>query len=107
MNWNTAGPRVSAVFDVTGDGKTAAKAVGRPLLLRDADRRRRRDASTRTRNYSEQYTWNDANGDRKFQPGEQTGTPVVTPGVGATTISIDPNFRGRTPTNTGPASTAS
>ena len=26
VQWNTAGPRVSAVVDVTGDGKTAAKA---------------------------------------------------------------------------------
>src|SRR5262245_4664941 len=26
VKWNTAGPRVSAIFDVSGDGKTAAKA---------------------------------------------------------------------------------
>src|SRR5262249_28646147 len=25
VKWNTAGPRVSAVYDITGDGKTAAK----------------------------------------------------------------------------------
>ena len=36
--------------------------------------------STRTRHYSEQYNWNDVNGDLKFQTGEQTGTPVITVG---------------------------
>ena len=42
-------------------------------------------------NYQEQYTWNDANGDRHFQPGEQTGTPVVTR-VLPETISVDPDY---------------
>ena len=42
-------------------------------------------------NYQEQYTWNDANGDRHFQPGEQTGTPVVTR-VLPKTISVDPDY---------------
>ena len=45
-------------------------------------------------NYSENYTWNDSNGDHKFQLGEQTGTPVVSAVVvnGAILTSIDPNF---------------
>jgi len=42
-------------------------------------------------NYQEQYTWNDANGDRYFQPGEQTGTPVVTR-VQPDTISVDSDY---------------
>ncbi|MGH9142997.1 MAG: hypothetical protein ACRD2I_17845, partial [Vicinamibacterales bacterium] len=48
----------------------------------------------RNANYSEQYVWNDLNGDHKFQPGEQTGTPVVSAVVvnGAILTSIDPNF---------------
>ena len=41
--------------------------------------------------YSEQYNWNDANRDLVFQPGEQTGTPVITSGT--TTISIDPDYQ--------------
>jgi hypothetical protein len=39
--------------------------------------------------YSELYGWNDKNGDLQFQPGEQTGTPVVT---NAASTSFDPNF---------------
>ena len=42
-------------------------------------------------NYQEQYNWNDANGDRHFQPGEQTGAPVVTR-VMPETISVDPDY---------------
>ena len=40
--------------------------------------------------YQAQYTWNDANHDFIFQPGEQTGTPVVTSG---TTTTVDPGYR--------------
>jgi hypothetical protein len=42
-------------------------------------------------NYQEVYTWNDANNDRHFQLGEQTGTPVITR-VDPTTISVDPDY---------------
>jgi hypothetical protein len=42
-------------------------------------------------NYQEQYNWNDANGDRHFQAGEQVGTPVVTR-VLPETISVDPDY---------------
>jgi hypothetical protein len=88
--WHTAGPRVSAVYDVTGDGKTAAKAsAGRYYYILSTGGGGVQQVN-RNANYSELYNWNDINGDRKFQLGEQTGTPTVTSG---TTTSIDPNFR--------------
>jgi len=88
--WHTAGPRASAVYDVTGDGKTAAKASygryyyllptgGSPFSLVNPNA-----------NYFTTYTWNDVNNDLKFQPGEQTGAGVLTTG---TTTTIDPNYR--------------
>ena len=42
-------------------------------------------------NYQEQYNWTDLNGDRHFQLGEQTGTPVVTR-VLPETISVDKDY---------------
>ena len=42
--------------------------------------------------YSEQYNWNDANRDLVFQPGEQTGTPVITRVERHDLTSIDPDF---------------
>ncbi len=90
ISWNNTGPRVSAAFDLTGDGKTALKAsaaryyyvlptTGTPL-----------DSVNPNATFQATYGWNDANHDLIFQPGEQTGTPVVTSG---TTTTIDPNYR--------------
>ncbi len=94
VKWNTAGPRISAIFDVTGDGKTAAKAsAGRYYYVLSTGGGGVSNVN-RNANYSEQYTWNDLNGDHKFQVGEQTGTPVVTAVLvnGQILTSIDPNF---------------
>jgi hypothetical protein len=94
VKWNTAGPRVSAVLDLSGDGKTAAKAsAGRYYYVLSTGGG---GVSNVNRNgtYSENYTWVDRNGDRRFQVGEQTGTPVVSAVVvnGQILTSIDPNF---------------
>jgi carboxypeptidase family protein/TonB-dependent receptor-like protein len=94
VKWNTAGPRVAAIVDVTGDGKTAAKlSAGRYYYVLSTGGGGVTNVN-RNANYSEQYVWNDLNGDHKFQVGEQTGTPVVTAVVvnGAILTSIDPNF---------------
>jgi hypothetical protein len=87
--WHTAGPRVSAVYDVTGDGKTAAKAsFGRYYYVLSTGGGGVSNVNPNA-NYFTTYTWNDINNDLKFQPGEQTGAGVLTSG---TTTSIDPNF---------------
>jgi hypothetical protein len=87
--WHTAGPRVSAVYDVFGDGRTAAKAsAGRYYYVLSTGGGGVSNVN-RNGNYSENYSWNDLNGDQKFQIGEQSGTPVVTGGINTT---IDPDF---------------
>src|SRR5215510_5143147 len=94
VKWNTAGPRISAIYDVSGDGKTAAKAsAGRYYYILSTGGGGV-SAVNPNANYSEQYTWNDANGDHKFQLGEQTGVPVVTAVAvnGVTLTSIDSEF---------------
>ncbi|HEY2906475.1 MAG TPA: TonB-dependent receptor [Vicinamibacterales bacterium] len=95
VKWNTAGPRVSAIFDVMGDGKTAAKAsAGRYYYILSTGGGGVSSVNHNA-NYSEQYTWNDLNGDHKFELGEQTGAPVVSAVVvnGQVATSIDPNFK--------------
>ncbi len=73
VKWNTAGPRVSAIYDVTGNGKTAVKAsAGRYYYILSTGGGGVSSVNHNA-NYSEQYTWNDFNGDHKFQLGEQTG----------------------------------
>jgi hypothetical protein len=89
VRWRTGGPRVSAVYDVTGDGKTAAKAsFGRYYYVLSTGGGGVNNVNPNS-NYFTTYTWNDSNNDLKFQPGEQTGAGVLTSG---TTTTIDPNF---------------
>ncbi|HEX8030379.1 MAG TPA: TonB-dependent receptor plug domain-containing protein, partial [Vicinamibacterales bacterium] len=91
VNWNTVGPRVSAAYDLMGNGKTALKfATGRYYYV-IASGGGILDGVNPNANYQEVYTWNDANNDRHFQLGEQTGTPVITR-VDPTTISVDPDY---------------
>ncbi len=88
-HWKTAGPRISAIVDVTGDGKTAAKgSYGRYYYIIPTGGFL--STVNPNSNYFATYTWRDLNGDLKFQNGEQAGTAVITSG---TTTSIDPNFK--------------
>ncbi len=94
VKWHTAGPRASVIFDVTGDGRTAVKAsAGRYYYILSTGGGGVSNVNHNA-NYSEQYTWSDLNGDRRFQLGEQTGTPVVSAVVVNNQIltSIDPDF---------------
>jgi hypothetical protein len=92
--WNTVGPRISAVVDLTGDGKTAAKASAARYLYVLSTGGGGVSNVNPNANYSETYTWTDLNGNRKFDLGEQSGVPVVSAVVvnGQIATSIDPNF---------------
>ena len=86
--WHTIGPRLSAAYDVTGDGKTALKAaIGRYYYT----------ISTGTPNnvnpnfsVSEQFVWNDVNNDLHFQPTE-VGRSLGR--SGGLITSFDPNLK--------------
>ena len=81
VKWNTVGPRVSAVFDVTGDGKTAAKAsAGRYYYVLSTGGGGVSNVNPQRELQRDSTPGTIANGDHKFQLGEQTGTPVVTRG---------------------------
>ncbi len=82
---------------MTGSGKSAVKAsFGRYYYVLSTGGGGVNSVN-RNANYSENYTWNDLNGDHKFQLGEQTGTPVISaafnPLTGEILSSIDPKFR--------------
>ncbi len=91
VDWKTAGPRISAAYDVTGDGRTGLKfAAGRYYYV-IASGGGILGGINPNGNYSENYGWNDLNGDRRFQPGEQTGNPVISR-VDVSTVSTDPDY---------------
>ena len=99
ISWNTIGPRISGACDLRGDGRTALKASAGRYYYVIASGGGPLDTANPNGNYQEQYGWNDVNGDRRFQPGEQTGEPVITR-VDTSTISFDPTTIVPTPTST-------
>ena len=90
VTWNTAGPRLSVAYDLTGDAKTALKGSAARYYYVISTTGTPLDVVNPNFTYQATYGWNDANHDLIFQPGEQTGTPVITAG---TTTSVDPNYR--------------
>jgi carboxypeptidase family protein/TonB-dependent receptor-like protein len=92
INWNTVGPRISGAYDLMGDGRTALKASAGRYYHVVAAGGGPLDAGNPNGNYQEQFVWNDVNGDRRFQPGEQSGDPVITR-VDLSTVSFDPDYR--------------
>ena len=89
FTWNLVAPRIGFVFDLTGDGRTVIKGnyglywhnpgVGIPS-----------DANPNTGTKSATYGWNDVNGDRRWQPGEETALQSAAL-EGA--IQLDPNIK--------------
>ena len=92
VDWKTVGPRISAAYDLMGNGRTGLKIAAGRYYYMIASGGGILGGFNPNGNYSEQYTWNDSNGDRHFQPGEQTGTPVISR-VNTSTVSRDPDYR--------------
>jgi hypothetical protein len=90
--WHTAGPRLSASYDLFGDGHTALKAAAGRYYYIIPSGGGVLDTANPNGNYSQQFGWSDANGDLHFQSGEQTGAPVISQ-VNTSTISFDPDYR--------------
>jgi hypothetical protein len=91
--WKNIGPRVSGIFDLSGNGRTALKAsaaryyetigTGTPAGL------------SPNGTISQTFTWNDANGDLIFQNGEQgtlTNT-TVPPTFETLALQRDPDLK--------------
>jgi hypothetical protein len=89
VNWKTLGPRLSAAYDLFGNGRTALKASAGRYYYIISTGGLPLDNVNPNATHQAQYAWNDVNGDRLFQNGEQTGVPVITTGI---TTSIDPEF---------------
>jgi hypothetical protein len=86
--WNSVAPRLGMVFDLTGDGRTVLKANyglfwHNPGVTLSSDVNANQAAKNVT------YLWNDANGDRRWQPGEEAATPNATNLAGAITKAAD------------------
>ncbi|HYB93360.1 MAG TPA: TonB-dependent receptor [Vicinamibacterales bacterium] len=92
VDWTTVGPRISAAYDLMGNGRTGLKFAAGRYYYMIASGGGVLDGVNPNANYQEQYNWNDLNGDRRFQLGEQTGTPVITQ-ARPDLVSVDPDYR--------------
>ena len=88
FSWNAIGPRLGVTFDLAGDGKTVLKA-SYGLFWHNPGPGVSADANPNQNNKSVTYNWNDLNGDRHFQLGEQGALTNTTL---AGTIQIDPKL---------------
>ncbi|MEZ5293134.1 MAG: carboxypeptidase regulatory-like domain-containing protein [Vicinamibacterales bacterium] len=87
--WNLFAPRLGFVYDLTGDGKTVIKA-NYGFFWHNPGVGVSSDVNPNTGTKSATYGWNDINGDRRWQPGEET-TRQSASLEGA--ISLDPNLK--------------
>jgi hypothetical protein len=86
--WNSIGPRAGITYDLSGDGKTVLKA-SYGLFWHNPGPGVSADANPNQTNKSATYTWNDINGDRRWQPGEEGTLQSLTL---AGSIELDPNI---------------
>jgi hypothetical protein len=89
FTWNSIGPRVGATYDIAGDGRTVVKA-SYGLFWHNPGPTVSADANPNQNNKSITYTWNDINGDSRYQLGEEVGAPTNTTLAG--TVTIDPDI---------------
>jgi hypothetical protein len=90
FTWNVFAPRLGLVFDLSGDGKTVVKG-NYGFFWHNPGVTLGSNANPNTTAKSATYTWNDINGDRRWQNGEQVGNPTSQSLQG--TIGLDPNIK--------------
>ncbi len=87
--WNSLGPRIGLTWDLAGDGRTVVKAsYGR--FWHNPGPGIGADANPNQNNKSITYVWNDLNGDRRYQLGEEGNLTNTTL---AGSLALDPNIK--------------
>jgi hypothetical protein len=70
FTWNVVAPRVGFVFDLAGDGQTVMKA-NYGFYWHNPGVGVSSSGNPNTASKTASYVWNDRNGDRRWQPGEE------------------------------------
>jgi Carboxypeptidase regulatory-like domain len=89
FSWNQVAPRIGVVFDLTGDGKTVLKG-NYGLYWHNPGVAIPNDANPNTGTKSSTWRWTDTNGDRRWQPGEESAFQSASL---EGSIQLDPNIK--------------
>ncbi|HJU42494.1 MAG TPA: carboxypeptidase regulatory-like domain-containing protein [Vicinamibacterales bacterium] len=89
FTWNVAAPRVGVIYDLSGDGRTVIKG-NYGFFWHNPGVTVGDNANPNTSTKFEQWTWNDINGDRRWQLGEN-GTLLARALEGS--IRLDPDLK--------------
>jgi hypothetical protein len=89
FTWNVFAPRLGLVYDLSGDGRTVLKG-NYGLYWHNPGVSVPADGNPNIASKSATYNWVDANGDRRWQPGEETSF-VSAALEGA--ITVDPDIQ--------------
>jgi hypothetical protein len=90
FTWNQFAPRIGAVYDLFGTGKTVLKA-NYGLYWHNPGVTIPGNSNPNTASKSATYAWTDLNGDRRWQNGEQAASFTTADLAGS--IGIDPNLK--------------
>jgi hypothetical protein len=90
ISWNTFAPRLGAIYDLTGKAKTLVKASYGRYYWQLWTNQGSQASTAGDRIYT--YQWNDLNGDKQFQQGEQ-GNLLSVSDPSANPVTIDKKLK--------------
>jgi hypothetical protein len=90
FTWNSVAPRVGITYDLRGDGRTVVKA-NYGYFLHNPGPGAAASGNPNQAQKDRTYTWNDLNGDRLFQQGEQGS--LIQDRTGPAGVQVDPGIR--------------
>jgi hypothetical protein len=85
--WNLAAPRFGVSYNVTGDGRTVVKANWGLYWANPGTATNLNPNGT----WEKRHVWNDANGDRLWQPGEEAR--LISSSGGVASVFLDPDHK--------------
>ena len=90
FTWNVVAPRIGMTFDLSGDGRTVLKG-NYGLYWHNPGAAVPDTGNPNTADKAATHTWTDINGDRRWQPGEESALPTSATLEGS--ISVDPDLK--------------
>ena len=91
ITWNLTAPRVGLTYDLSGDGKTVLKANYASYWWNPGTTAINSNVNPNAPDWYRRYRWVDSNGDKVWQPGEQTTLNSSFGGTAST--QLDPNLQ--------------